>query len=183
MKSLYAVIERGWKWAIAVPSLGVAIVGVFSWPAHLTANDKVVIVAITLLIGTVIGLAKAAHDLSCDLASAVEAEPEPTSIRVRYIDAAGHLGTDSILVILEKAAWVEAGLVLLLTADEGEITRPLALLHVEGFTSKGFPQCVVFLGYDDDSESLVQYLKDRSRWASFAGRREVRLHHLEKLSK
>ena len=81
-----------------------------------------------------------------------------------------------MVVILERRDTVSYGDILTLFVREGDAEVPICLLSVEGFTSKSFPQSVVFGLLTD--EPLLDYLRDESRIEQLQAKQNVKKEYL-----
>lgn len=186
---LWNIAKRGWAWAVPVPSAIFLVLNYFDFLKDVPVPTKAAIGAVLLLLGALVGAVRGAYSLACDaarevkdarekVAEALVAGAGPLTVRNVRQGEGYHEGT--ILMILDKAPWIEAGLLLSLSVEMDSVT-PMALLYVETFTSEAFPQCIVWRAYGPASD-LRQYVSDPSRWKNLKARRNVHLRHLEKFN-
>ena len=95
---------------------------------------------------------------------------------VREVSKGTHYYKNYVVVILERRDTVSIGDVLTLFVLEGDAEVPICLLSVEGFTSKSFPQSVVFRLLTD--EPLLKYLGDESRIEQLQAKQSVKEEYL-----
>ena len=98
-------------------------------------------------------------------------------LRVRKVSQGTHYYEGQVTVILERRDTVSIGVILTLFVREGDTETPVCLLSVEMFTSKGFPQSVVFRRLAE--RPLSGYLSDESRLEQLQAKRGVTKSHLE----
>ncbi len=99
-------------------------------------------------------------------------------VRVRTVMPGTHFYAKQVMVILDRANWIDAGQLLTLSVLEDELRTPLALLRVEAFTSDHYAQCSVLAPLTADD--LSTYLMERSRWRSMRASADVQSDYLLK---
>ncbi|WP_338617724.1 hypothetical protein [Achromobacter sp. E1] len=186
---LWNIAKRGRAWAAPVPSAIFLVFNYFEFFKDMPGLTKTAIGISLLLSGALVCAVRGGYCLVRDASDEIEvlkqqvaqasaADVGPLTVRNVREGEGYHEGT--MLMILDKAPWIEAGLILSLSVEVDSVT-PVALLYVETFTSEAFPQCIVWRAYGPAAD-LRQYLNDPSRWKSLKARRNVHLRHLEKVN-
>lgn len=98
-------------------------------------------------------------------------------VTVRKIADGKHHYLGAMVLILDRSNWIHTEQILVLIQTLDDVQTPIALLRVETFTTKDFPQCVVLRSLTN--ESLKDYLADSSRWTSMSVVPEIRSRYLE----
>lgn len=169
---LWDTLKRGWKWIPPIPTAAFGILNYFDLLKDAPTVTRTVSGLSLLLFGALCGVLRGAYQREKATKS-----PDTSSLKVRVVEQGDRYYEGRIILILDKAPWLERGLILSLTT-EGDSVTPVALLFVETFTSEDFPQCIVWRGYQP-REELWGFLRDRSRWKSLQARRNVQVGHLE----
>ena len=157
-----------------IPVIWGLVTGVLGVAAFLGMGDQVsvtvrVLTSLSVLLGIwCIGLLMIARDLHARVKAPV---------RIRSIVEGTHFYEGSLIIILDRASWIEVGQLLSLVAVSDAVQTPLALLRVETQTTEQFPQCVVVAALTKDD--LAKYLSDRSRWLSLSALPEIKSRYLE----
>lgn len=98
-------------------------------------------------------------------------------VRVRQIVKGSHHYRGTLVVILDKENWVVSEQVLVLVELANDVQSPLAILRIETFTTKGFPQAIVLRSLTD--KNLPEHLADASRWDSMLALSEIKYRYLQ----
>lgn len=172
LEFLWDITKRGWAWAGSLPVAGFGLLSYFDVLKNESPVTKTLTGICLLLCGGLCGLLRGAY------LRETSAKPiDPSLLTVRSVQQGDRYYEGRIIIILDKAPWLETGLLLSLTAESDSVT-PVALLFVETFTTEKYPQCIVWRGYQP-REDLWDFLRDRSRWKSLQARRNVQIEHLE----
>lgn len=156
----------GWLWLMVTGLASVA-----SWlevPAELTTHERLLLViALTSSFAAIILLYRCYQ-----LYERVRAP-----VTVRKITDGQHHYSGSMILILDRSNWINTEQILVLIQTTDDIQTPIALLRVETFTTKHYPQCMILRSLTN--EDLRDYLSDSSRWASMSVVPEIRSRFLE----
>lgn len=156
----------GWIW-LAVTGLA----SVASWlevPAGITPQDRLLLVVALASSFAVIILLYRCYQLY---------ERVRAPVTVRKITDGQHHYSGSMILILDRSNWINTEQILVLIQTTDDVQTPIALLRVETFTTKHYPQCVILRSLTN--EDLRDYLSDSSRWASMSVVPEIRSRFLE----
>lgn len=155
-----ALATWSWVWA--------AVTGVASLAAYLSLGDacsqaeRGLAVATVALATLIVGLILKGYRLYSQ-------SIEPA--RIRQVVRGAHHQRGKLILVLDRAPWIDFDQILTLLDASEEVRTPICLLRVEGSTTLGFPQCVVLLPLT--AEDLDQYLRDSARWGSLRAVPEV----------
>lgn len=156
----------GWVWLMITGLASIA-----SWlgiPSGISDRERVlVVVALASALAAVMLLYRC-HQIYAQVRAPVT---------VRKIADGKHHYLGSMVLILDRSNWIHAEQILVLIQTTDDVQTPIALLRVETFTTKKFPQCVVLRSLTN--ENLKDYLSDPSRWASMSVVPEIRSRFLE----
>lgn len=98
-------------------------------------------------------------------------------VRVRDVVEGTHHNRGKLIVILDRAPWVEFNQIVTLLDISQEVRTPVCLLRVEAFTSRKFPQCVVLRLLSD--EDIGKFLTEKTRRGSLRAVPSVLTSYLE----
>lgn len=147
---------------------GASLIGIFGLPTWIgTAERLLGVLVVALGVGFVLMLWYA-WELY---------ERARIPVQVRAVVNGSHHYRGTLVVILDAGNWVEPEQVLVLAEAAKDVQSPLALLRVETFTTKGYPQAVVLQSLTD--EDLSAYLSDASRWRSMFALSEIKFRYLQ----
>lgn len=156
----------GWIWLLVTGLASVA-----SWlemPAGLTTQERLLlVVALTSSFAAIILLYRCYQVY----------ERVRAPVTVRKIADGQHHYSGSMILILDRSNWINTEQILVLIQTTDDVQTPIALLRVETFTTKHYPQCVILRSLTN--EDLRGYLSDSSRWASMSVVPEIRSRFLE----
>lgn len=156
----------GWIWLLVTGLASLA-----SWldkPAALTTQERLLLIAALSSSFAVVIMLYRCYQLYTRVRAPVT---------VRKIAGGQHHYSGSMILILDRSNWINTEQILVLIQTMDDIQTPIALLRVETFTTKRYPQCVVLRSLT--SENLPKYLSDSSRWASMSVVPEIRSRFLE----
>lgn len=135
---------------------GVAtLIGIFGVPNYVTPIDRVLGVLVVALATGFVVLLWASWRIHRDVR---------TPIGVRQVVNGSHHYSGNLVLILDKGSWIKSEQILVLIEMANNVQSPVAILRLETFTTKNFPQAVVLRSLT--SANLVEYLSDPSRWPS-----------------
>ncbi|WP_146221872.1 hypothetical protein [Achromobacter sp. RW408] len=174
---VWDVGKRGWKWATFPTATVFAALTYFDTLQGTTPLTKTLTGVGVVLLGALCGVLRGAYLREAAIRADIAAISDSPPLTVRLVKQGDVYYEGRMIIILDKAPWLERGLLLSLTNEVDSIT-PVALLYVETFTSDDYPQCIVWRGYQS-AEDLWGFLRDQSRWKSLQARRNVRIEHLE----
>lgn len=145
-----------------------SVVGIFGLPEEISVAERVLsILVVAFGVGLLLMLWRAR-----ELYDRIR-----TPVRVRAVVDGNHHYRGTLVVILGSGSWIEPEQILVLVEMAKDVQSPLALLRVETFTTKGYPQAVVLQPLTD--KDLSVYLSDASRWQSMFALSEIKFRYLQ----
>lgn len=147
------------------------LVSVVSWlevPAGLTTGERLLLVVALALFFAAIILLYRCYQMY---------ERVRAPVTVRKITDGQHHYSGSMILILDRSNWINTEQILVLIQTTDDVQTPIALLRVETFTTKRYPQCMILRSLTN--EDLHDYLSDSSRWASMSVVPEIRSRFIE----
>ena len=147
-----------------------SILSYLEYENELSFLENILVSICIVLFSLVIYILKIYLDLSRQI--------KPT-VKVKNVLQGKHFYSKSLLIILEKVDWIEIGQILTLAVSMEDSSIPFALIEVDTYTTKKYPQCKILWTLTD--EDLLAYMTDSSRWSSMTAMPRVKYDHIKEV--